>query len=51
MIKKKHPQIKHMEKTVNIKWCVSKVPQYSNVFPENDQISPNFLSTTIMCGN
>ena len=23
-----HPQISHMEETVNVKWCVSKVLQY-----------------------
>ena len=25
---RKHAQINHVEETVNVKWCVSKVPQY-----------------------
>ena len=28
MIKKKNPQINHVEETKNVKWCVFKVPQY-----------------------
>ena len=29
---KKHPQINHVEKTDNVKWCVFKVPQYMKLF-------------------
>ena len=25
---RKHPQIKYVEETENVKWCVFKVPQY-----------------------
>ena len=29
MIKKKNPQINHVEEIENVKWCVFKVPQYT----------------------
>ena len=34
MIKKTHPEISHLEETVNVKLCVSIVLQYMNVYGE-----------------